>query len=183
MDPLTLLTVGPSVVRMIGGLFGGKTEEVANKVASFADTIKGQPAGEQQQAMKQMLDTLPPEAIVEIKKIANEAARIEAEREANRLNAETAQHAAAMETIRTEAVHGDEFVKHTRPKIARQSFWIGSMYVLVFELLRVYGEFKQVELPGADLSLAGALFAPCVWYITMRTGDAVTSIWGGKGKT
>lgn len=183
MDPLTLLTVGPSVIKMIGGLFGGKTESVANQVAAVAEKVRNLPAEQQQQTMRQTIETLPPDALVELRKIENEARRIEAEREANRLNAETAQHAAAMETIRTEAQHGDTYVKHTRPKIARHSFAITCVYVLLFELLRVYGKFKNIDMPGASFEIAGALMAPCIWYITMRTGDAITSIWGGKGKT
>lgn len=178
-----LLTAGPTILRMVGNLFGGKTQEVANTVAEVADKVQGLPDSERQKQMQAAIENLPPEARVELAKIANEAQKISAEREAHQLDAETARNQAAQETIRAEVNSGDEYVRRARPKIAIRSFNLTAAYILVFEAMRVIGKFAGVEVPGADVTIAGALISPCVWWVTMRTGDKIAVAWGGKGKT
>ena len=201
IDPITLLTVGPSVIRAIGGLFGGKTKDVADTVAGIADKVRGLPADRQQQEFANQLNNLPPDALVELKKIALESDKIKAEQEQAKLAAQTEQHAQSMETIRTEAIHGTDYVKETRPTIARRSFIAGTVYVLLAEGVKLATDLvhffnqpditNQVQalseastttallLQGADPAIAGILYGPCVWYMTMRTADAFST----KGKT
>lgn len=174
-----LLSAGPTVLRMIGKLFGGKTEGVADQVAAFADQVKGLPADKAQQEFNQRLAYLPPEAQVELKKIALESERIQAEQEQARLQADTDQHLGSQETIRAEIIHGDEYVAHTRPKIARLSAYLGLSYLFIAEVASRVAEPFDIVIAGADPAVAGVLLGPCVYYMTMRTFDAFSK----KGKT
>ncbi|WP_417345729.1 hypothetical protein [Ferrimonas sp.] len=94
MDPVTLtaigttlLKAGPSIIRGVGALFGGSTAEVADKVAGITEVVAGKPNPQQQ--LEQALSQLPPEQLLELKNINTslevELARIDAQREANRL--------------------------------------------------------------------------------------------------
>jgi len=179
IDPISLLTVGPTVIRAIGSLFGGKTKAVADQVADFADQVKGLPTDKAQSELSQRLAYLPPEAQVELKKIVLESEKIRAELEQAQLQADTDQYLASQETIRTEIVHGDEYVTHTRPKLARDSAMLGLTYILLMEVANRLGVALEVAIPGADVAVAGTLLGPAGFYMTMRTVDAFTK----KGKT
>jgi hypothetical protein len=60
----------------------------------------------------------------------------------------------------------DEYVRHTRPKIARQSWYFGSAFVFAFELA---GVFKYGE--GAPAEIALILLSPALAYSGFRTID------------
>ncbi len=167
MDPFTLLTVGPSILRGIGSLFGGKTQEVADTVANVADAVTGQSPEVQRQRMQEALDAMPPEARVELAKIANEAESIKADMESRRLQHEEHRLEQVQETARTEAKSEDEYVRRTRPWMARWSFTASFVYVAAGEVARALGADT-----GADPYILGVLLSPAVTYITGRTVDA-----------
>lgn len=77
------------------------------------------------------------------------------------------QHEQQQETIRSGDNAEDEYVRRTRPKIARRSFVAGAAYVLIFELIAAFTDFE-----GADMALAGAIFSPALAYMGFRTLDA-----------
>ena len=85
------------------------------------------------------------------------------------------QHEQQQETIRTGDTAEDEYVRRTRPKMARQSFYAGAIYVLLFELLTAFDVGG-----GADMALAGALFSPALAYMGFRTLDAFSGHKGPK---
>jgi hypothetical protein len=75
-------------------------------------------------------------------------------------------------TARVEAQSVDEYVRRTRPMLARRAFAAGVAYVAVtgaaFPLANaLYG----TQLPGASEWLLTALFAPLLTYIGARTAD------------
>lgn len=180
MDPVTLLTVGPMLIRSIGGLFGGKTEEVAGKVASVVDSVRGLPPQVAQEKVSQAIAAMPPEDLVELKKVEAHLAEIERDREANRLKADTDQFNASQETIRKEMETGDEYVKHTRPMMARISLYAGVGYILAAEAAKLIAAAASMHgLGGADAGIAATLFGPAGFYMTMRTVDAFSQ----KGKS
>ncbi len=174
MDPITLLTVGPALIRTIGGLFGGKTSDVAEKVADVVDSVRGLPKDAAQAKVGQMMAEMPPEDLVELKKIGVQLAEIERDREANRLNADTAQFSASQETIRKEMDTGDDYVKHTRPMMGRISTYAGLGYILLAEIISRLAQLNGNTISGADVQVAGTLLGPAGFYMTMRTVDAFT---------
>ncbi len=175
MDPITLITAGPALLRMVGGLFGGKTKEVAENVAGVVDSVRGLPQAIAKQKVEQHLATLPPESLLALKQVEVRLAEIERDREANRLAAETAQHQQTQETARTEAQSNDEYVRRTRPKIARDSALVTFAYTFltaaVFPVAnQVYGQ----SLPTApDAAIIAVLFSPCLTYMGARTIDKI----------
>lgn len=180
MDPITLLTVGPALLRTIGGFFGGKTSEVANKVAGIADSIRGLPEDAAKAKMQQAINAMPPEDLVELKKIEVHLAEVERDREANRLKADTDQFTASQETIRKEMETGDEYVKHTRPMMGRLSTYLGLGYIVVVELVSRIAALYGKDIGGADVAVASTLLGPAGFYMTMRSVDAFSK--SGKSK-
>lgn len=76
-------------------------------------------------------------------------------------------------TIRTGDTAGDEYVRHTRPMMARQSWYATMSYVLGFELLKAF----KITIIGADMNLAMIVIAPAAAYLGFRTFDKK---WGAK---
>jgi hypothetical protein len=162
-------------VRGIGSLFGGEAKEVADKVANVADAIQGKTPEAQRQAMQDVVDSLPPDAMVELKRIANEAQRIEAEREARQLEHAETMHHDTQETARVEAQSSDEYVRRTRPHMARMSLYAGGTYALVMSILDLFGKGT-----GANMELLGVILSPALVYIGARTFDAFSKHKGPK---
>jgi hypothetical protein len=75
-------------------------------------------------------------------------------------------HEQQQQTIRTGDTAEDEYVRHTRPKMARQSWYVTAGYVVAFEL------GKHIDwTPGASLELAALLAAPAAAYLGFRSLD------------
>lgn len=179
MDPLTLLTVGPAVIRTVGELFGGKAKETADKVANVVDAVKGKPRQTAEAEIRQALRALPPEQQVELQRLQVRLEEIAADREKARLAADTEQFTQSQATIRAEVEHGTEYVKETRPWIARSSYKAGTAYVLVSTIAHLIGKAWGADLPAADMAVAATLYSPVGFYMTMRTMDAFSA----KGKS
>lgn len=181
MDLLTLLfTAGPTVIRAVGSVFGGKTAETANSVAGMVDAVQTLPAAVAKERLAAQVAALPAEAQVALQQIQVQLAKIEQEREAARLAAETAQQAQVQETARVEAQSSDEYVRRTRPKLARDSWLAAMAYAfiagVVFPLLaQAYG----ITLPTIQEWIIMALAAPCLSYIGARSVDSFSR----SGKT
>jgi hypothetical protein len=96
MAPLLvgLISYGPTLIRMVGGLFGGKTTEAANTVADLVDQVKGLPSSEANEKIAAELRKLPPEVMLELEKVRVRLAEIDNEREATRIAGDTARLAA-----------------------------------------------------------------------------------------
>ena len=181
MTPLIagLLSYGPSLIRTVGTWFGGKTEHAANAAADLVDQVKGLPVSVAEAKLSAELAKLPPEVVIEIERVRVRLAEIEKEREANRLSAETAQHASTQETARTEAQSEDPYVRRTRPGLARKSAYVTFVYALTTSVLfQAANAIWFLELPGPDGWIIGALFAPCLAYMGVRSVDAFSR----KGK-
>ena len=87
--------------------------------------------------------------------------------EADRLKDVQAEHEQTQTTIRGGDAAQDPYVRHTRPLMARQSWYATMAYVMVFEALKLMGVFTG----GAVLELAMLLVAPAAAYIGFRTLD------------
>lgn len=93
-------------------------------------------------------------------------------REMLRLEFEDAQkeHEQQQVTIRSGDAAEDEYVRHTRPLMARQSWYATMGYVIAFEGLFLAGKFSS----GASLELGMLLVAPASAYLGFRTLDKFT---------
>jgi len=84
-----------------------------------------------------------------------------------RLKDEQAAHEQQQLTIRGGDNAEDEYVRHTRPMMARQSWYATMAYILVFEGLNSSKVFEG----GANWDLAMILLAPAAAYLGFRSLD------------
>ncbi len=185
MDPITLFTLGktlisagPALMRGIGSLFGGETEAVTKQVADMVDKVKDLPLDKAGATMQTMLGTLPPEKLAKLQSIQADLeiqmARINAAREAERLQAETAQTSEDQQTRRAEVQSNDRYTRRTRPKLARLSMYSALIYLLfcgvIFPL--IVAAYDSISaLPGVDWSILMAIYAPALAYNGVRSAD------------
>lgn len=94
-------------------------------------------------------------------------ARLEAEREQAKLADAQASHSTTQTTIQSGDNATDEYVRRTRPKMARQSWYATMAYVIGFEGLKALDVFTM----GASFELAGILIGPAAVYLGLRTWD------------
>lgn len=166
--PLPLIpliaSLAPSFIRAAGSLVGA--EETANKVANVVEASGG---GEE--AVKRLIDGMPPEARVELEKLANEAQRIQNERRARELQHDETQWAETQTTARAEIASANPYVQTTRPRMARQSLYAGVSYGIGMELLEAFGKGE-----GADPFILGTLLTIAFTYIGARSFDKRTGV-------
>lgn len=84
-----------------------------------------------------------------------------------RLKDEQAEHEQQQLTIRTGDTAEDEYVRRTRPMMARQSWYATMAYVIGFEGLKALDVFKF----GASWDLAMIIIAPAAAYLGFRSLD------------
>jgi hypothetical protein len=77
-----------------------------------------------------------------------------------------AEHHEQQETIRSGDNASDKYVRHTRPLMARQSWYGGALYAIGFEAAKVAGYGS-----GADLEIGLVIMAPALAYMGFRTAD------------
>jgi hypothetical protein len=77
-----------------------------------------------------------------------------------------AEHHEQQESIRSGDNASDEYVRHTRPLMARQSWYGGALYAIGFEAAKVFGYGT-----GADLEIGLVIMAPALAYMGFRTAD------------
>lgn len=153
------------------GLAGAvATGNVPAGVAAVASMISEATGETDPMKALQRLQT-DPATMVRLEEIAqrNEADIRLHHREMLRLELEDAQHAHTeqQQTIRTGDTAEDLYVRHTRPKMARQSWYATMAYVIAFEGMRAAGVFEF----GATMELAFVLVAPAGAYLGFRSLD------------
>lgn len=186
MDPVTLSTIasvllkaGPSLVRTVGGRFGGDstTAKAADSVASIVETVNDaiNPA-DQQRVLEQKLAQLPPEQLVQLETLKVQLQQFQLERDkAQMADQQAAQHE-QQETIRNGDNATDEYVRQTRPLMARLSLYSSIAYVMIMSLGQqagaVAGAFGHVfSMPEPDWDIALMLATPALGYLGFRTLD------------
>lgn len=166
----TLVAVGPTIVRSVGELLGKDSKKTADKVASILDSAKTNTEAEQLLELQlRELDIAEKNALMQLHVKILE---LENDRVSSQLNHELGIYSQSQNTARTEQEHGDAYVKHTRPKMARMSGYAGTAYILLMEAAQTLAVFSSKTLPGADWQLAAALYGPLISYMGMRTVDA-----------
>jgi len=84
-----------------------------------------------------------------------------------RLHDEQAAHEQQQLTIRTGDTAADEYVRHTRPMVARQSWYATMIYIIGFEGSQAFKLFDM----GANWDLAMILLSPAAAYLGFRSLD------------
>lgn len=155
---------------LLGGAIGGPGGAALGKmVASVFGVDADDP-----EAIQTAINN-DPEATIKLREIETrhrqKLEELALERHRADLEAETERHQASQKTIQTEAKHGTEYVKETRPKIARLSGYATVGYILAAEAAKLLGTFAEAKVPGASEAIALVLFSPCGTYMSMRTID------------
>lgn len=177
MEPVTIGLIAraaPAALRAIASLLPGRGGEVAGKLATVAEATQGLGVDAKRQAVEQTVEAMTPDERRELLALTVELRKVENQGRALTLDAETARHAQAQETIRTEIREGSPFARDSRPWIARWSFVSGGVYGLAAELIAKVATANGAAVTGADPAILAALFGPCVWYMTARTIDGFT---------
>ncbi|WP_078000358.1 hypothetical protein [Edwardsiella tarda] len=184
MDPITLSTIasvllkaGPSLVRTIGGWFGGDAAKTADSVAGIVETVNGaiNPA-DKQRVLEQKLAQLPPEQLVQLESMKVQLEQIQLERQKAQLADQQAAHHEQQETIRNGDDATDEYVRQTRPRMARLSLYSSIAYVMLMSLGQQAGAISAAfghafSMPAPDWDIALMLATPALGYLGFRTLD------------
>ncbi|MGL0958488.1 hypothetical protein ACSTD9_03335 [Vibrio vulnificus] len=161
------LQAGPSVIRGISSLFGGnKTAENLAKAVEAVDGAVSMSKEQKQFALTRELQKFPPEALVDLERVKVEMEKEITRRQELALQDKQAEHHETQETIRAGDKAADEYVRQTRPKMARQSFLYMVLYVFLFEGLKVHGSGT-----GADIYIALTIGSLAFAYHGLRTID------------
>jgi hypothetical protein len=166
MAPLLvgLISYGPSLIRMAGSLFGGKTSEAANTVADIVDTVKGLPPGEANEKIAAELKKLPPEVMLELEKVRVRLAEIDQEREATRIAADTARLAAETADRASARARDTELQKANGGSNARADVMVIGAVLGLVSCLGVLIFFKG-DIPGevvGIVSMIAGIFGACL---------------------
>ena len=184
MDPITLSTVasvllkaGPSLVRTVGGWFGSDTARAADSVASIVETVNGAISPvDQQRVLEQKLAQLPPEQLVQLETLKVQLQQFQLERDKAQMADQQAAHHEQQDTIRNGDNATDEYVRQTRPLMARLSLYSSIAYVMIMSLGQqagaVAGAFGHAfSMPEPDWDIALMLATPALGYLGFRTLD------------
>ncbi|MDA8488551.1 hypothetical protein [Kluyvera sp. Awk 3] len=184
MDPVTLTTIasvllkaGPSLVRTVGSWFGGDAAKTADSVAGIVETVNGAiNPQDQQRVLEQKLAQLPPEQFVQLESLKVQLESYQLERDKALLADQQAAHHEQQETIRNGDNATDEYVRQTRPRMARLSLYSCIAYVMAMSLgqmvgavAAIYGHALSMPAPDWDISLM--LATPALGYLGFRTLD------------
>ncbi|HFS8942373.1 TPA: hypothetical protein ACH1TP_002913 [Enterobacter roggenkampii] len=184
MDPVTistlasvLLKAGPSLVRTVGGWFGSDAAKTADSVAGIVETVNGviNPQ-DQQRVLEQKLAQLPPEQFVQLESLKVQLEQYQLELKKASLADQQAAHHEQQETIRNGDNATDEYVRQTRPLMARLSLYSSIVYVMLMSLGQqagaVSGAFGHAfSMPAPDWDIALMLATPALGYLGFRTLD------------
>lgn len=184
MDPITLSTIasvllkaGPSVMRTVGSWFGGDTAKTADSVAGIVESVNGAiNPQDQQRVLEQKLAQLPPEQFVQLESLKVQLEQYQLERDKSLLADQQAAHHEQQETIRNGDNATDEYVRQTRPRMARLSLYSSITYVMLMSVGQqagaVAGAYGHAfSMPAPDWDIALMLASPALGYLGFRTLD------------
>jgi hypothetical protein len=150
---------------LVGSLLTGNVPGAVAAGVSLVSSATGQ--ADPQKALEALQS---PETMLKLRELAVQEEssireHIRAMEEA-RLKDEQAAHKEQQDTIRNGDGANDEYVRHTRPKMARQSWYATAGFVVLMESAKMAG-FGA----GANWELAMLLMAPAGAYIGFRSLD------------
>lgn len=158
---------GPAMIRGIASLFGGS--DTANKVADMVEQVSGvgMTAEQQQTSIERQLGgIISPAEYAELQKLKVELEKEQTRRLELERADQQAEQATTQQTIREGDGAKDEYVRHTRPLMARQSWQAGALYIVLFTVLKSFGYGD-----GPDFEMAMLMLTPAWAYMGLRTLD------------
>lgn len=160
---------------LVGSLVTGN---VPGAVAAGVSMISGA-TGTDDPAQAMATLQSDPQAVVRLRELyyQNEAAVREHLETMTRLELEDqqAEQSQTQQTIRAGDAATDEYVRRTRPEMARQSWFATVVYCLGSW---AYQAFHPSGEDIFNIYLASVLSAPAWAYLGLRTGDKVAAAWG-----
>ncbi|WP_209634642.1 MULTISPECIES: hypothetical protein [Serratia] len=184
MDPITISTLagvlmkaGPSVLRSVGSWFGGDAAKAADSVAGIVETVNSAVnPQDQQRVLEQKLAQLPPEQLVKLEGLKVQLEQFQLERDKAHLADQQAAHHEQQETIRNGDDSVDEYVRRTRPLMARLSLYSSVIYVLLMAVGQQAAAIATamghaMTMPEPDWDIALMLATPALGYLGFRTLD------------
>ena len=184
MDPVTisaiasvLLKAGPSLVRTVGGWFGGDAAKTTDSVAGIVETVNGAiNPQDQQRVLEQKLAQLPPEQFVQLEALKVQLEQYQLDLQKALLADRQTAHHEQQETLRNGDNATDEYVRQTRPLMARLSLYSSIAYVMLMSFGQqagaVSGAFGHAfSMPAPDWAIAQMLATPALGYLGFRTLD------------
>ncbi len=153
-----LITFGPSIIRTIGQSKGGATENVAESVADIVEVLGSNPSQTDINTAEIKLSKLP---AAQLNQIHVALAKIDAEREQNKLNHDSTMHTQQQETLRS-----GKDIKTFRPEIASRHSWFTVLYIFLAEGAQSMGYGN-----GANWELAMLIASPLLAWFGFRTWD------------
>jgi hypothetical protein len=160
---------------VIGSLLGGPAGGAAGALVASWLGVENDP--------NKILEKLQtdPNAMIAIKQMESDERKqlreLQFQAEMAKLKDQQHQHEQQQETIRTGDTAEDEYVRRTRPKIARRSFYFGAIYIGVMEALNAFDVGT-----GASWEMAGIILSPVWAYMGFRTIDGFGSKFKFLGK-
>lgn len=172
---------------LVGSLMMGNVPGAVAAGVSMVQSATGQtdPA--------KVLDTLQtdPQTVIKLRQMANEnEADIRRHLEAMtklQLEDEQSKQHEQQETIRSGDAATDEYVRRTRPKMARQSWYAALAYLLLFSLAELLGQVvaaatgTKITISGPSVDIAAAIGAPAMAYMGFRAVDKWSFAKYGQG--
>jgi len=157
---------GPGAA-LVGSLLSGNLPGAISSGIALVSSATG--TTDPAQAMQYLQAN--PEAMIKLKELAYREAdsirqHIQAMEE-SRLNDEQEAHRQQQETIRSGDNAQDEYVRQTRPMMARQSWYATVGYIIGFEAAKAFG----LTQTGAVMELAMLLLSPAGAYLGFRSFD------------
>jgi len=126
--------------------------------------------------LEQKLAQLPPEQLVQLETLKVQLQQFQLERDKAQMADQQAAHHEQQETIRNGDNATDEYVRQTRPLMARLSLYSSIAYVMIMSLGQqagaVAGAFGHAfSMPEPDWDIALMLATPALGYLGFRTLD------------
>lgn len=164
---LPYASIVPDVMRAFGS---DKSADAAEAMVDIAKRVTGEPDSD---AAVNKIIADPALQLQYQQMLSSERLKFKEMEYADRQHA----HQQQQETIRGGDTSQDAYVRETRPKIARQSWYGTLLYIFVFEASKLNGYGT-----GASWEIAMMLLSPCAAYYGFRTGDKFASAWRERAK-
>lgn len=161
---------GGTGAALVGSLLTGNVPTAVAAAAALVGSATGEADPDRAlQVMQRDPATVLRLRELTIQEAASIREHVRATEEARQRDAQEA-HRQQQETIRTGDTAADPYVRHTRPMLGRQSWYVTAAYVVGFEAARAAGYGS-----GASVEFAALLASPAWAYLGFRSLDKFTN--------
>lgn len=166
-----LLGLGPTLLRKLGASKGGTASVVADTVAEVIENVSGKSETEQQTAVEKALRGLTPEQSIAYLELQADLERIKQEGNWKKLE-HAVKLAESDNAARIAELHQtDVYTKQTRPRIARQSWYVSGFFAIGANAVDVYLSMDTLGISVTKMfswEIFIALASPAMMYMGVR---------------